>query len=93
MKKLFMILGTLAVLAVFVGCSNSSNSLSNANGSFTVKEIECIADESQRLWAIANNCPKNVVEQAICFILDVKIRLKKCFLMVKLSAMPINLIG
>ena len=38
MKKLFMILGAQAVLAVFDGCSNPSSDSSKDYGSFTVKE-------------------------------------------------------
>ena len=38
MKKVFMILRTLAVLAAFAGCSNPSSDSSKDYGSFTVKE-------------------------------------------------------
>lgn len=59
MKKLFMILGTLAVLAVFAGCSNPASNSGKDYGTFTVKEVERVASESQQQWAQEHNCSKN----------------------------------
>ena len=59
MKKLFMILGTLAVLSVFAGCSNPASNSGTDYGTFTVKEVECVASESQQQWVQKHNCSKN----------------------------------
>ena len=57
MKKLFMILGTLAVLAVFAGCSQPSSGTKTDLGTFTLNESTALVPNQQ--YASTAGFPKN----------------------------------